>query len=118
MARTGSCSAGHCEVRGRQRLVEQAAETSGPFRRRDSIQPGVDELLAVRVDEDVGPPERVLDELEPLGSDVRRGSSDRAEVLEDAARGPAVGLWEDRGVAPNGREPRPWAGEGKRPLGR
>ena len=69
--------------------MEQAAETTGPFGRRHSVQPGVDELLAVRVGEDVGPPERVLDELEPLGGNVRRGSANSAEVVEDVVKAEA-----------------------------
>ncbi len=67
-----------------------------------SVQPATEERLALGVDEDVRPPERVLDELEPLGRDRRRVAPDRHEVVEDLVVRPAVGVAQERGVAPDG----------------
>ena len=53
-------------ARRRELLVEQASETGGPIRLGDRVEPAREERLALGVDEDVRPPQRVLDELEAL----------------------------------------------------
>ena len=63
-AATGSSSAGNCDRRRRQLLVEQAPEPGGTLGFRHGLEPAPEERLALGVDEDVGPPQRMLDELE------------------------------------------------------
>ena len=63
--------------------MEQPPEPSRPLGLRGGVHPPLEEGLALGVDKDVGPPQRVLDELEPLGSICRRVAADVAEILQD-----------------------------------
>jgi len=79
--------------------VEEAAEPGDPFRFGDRLHPPAKERLALGIDEDVGPPQRVLDELEPLGGEVRRVAADLLEIREDLVVRAPVGMTEEGGVA-------------------
>ena len=72
--------------RRRELLVEEAPETGRPVRLGDHLQPLPEELLALVVDEDVRPPERMLDELEALLGEMRRLAPDLHEVRRRSRR--------------------------------
>ena len=64
------------------------------------VEPPTQQRLALGVDEDVRPPERVLDELEPLGGDPRREAPDALEPGEDRVVAGAVGMAHEGRVHP------------------
>ena len=57
--------------------------------------------LAFGIDEDVGPPQRVLDELEPLGGELGRVPAQLLQVAQDLVVRPAVGVAQEGGIAPD-----------------
>ena len=62
--------------------MEETGKPPGAIRFRDRIDPAAQERLALAVHEDVGPPQGMLEELEPLLGDVRRDSGPPHEVVE------------------------------------
>ncbi len=99
MATTGSCSAGDCDRRRGQLLVEQTPEALDRGRSRGGSKPAVQERLALGIDEHIRPPQRVFDEPEPLRCKRRRSPADVDQVGQDLVVGCAVGMAQDRGVA-------------------
>ena len=67
------------------------------------LEPAPEERLALVVDEDVRPPQRMLDELEPLRGDGRGEPPDPLEAGEDLVVRRAVGVAHQRGVDPDSR---------------
>ena len=63
--------------------MEQPPEASRPIGVRDGVQPSTKQRLAFGIDKDVRPPQRVLDELEPLGGALRGHRPDLLKVGED-----------------------------------
>ncbi len=74
-ATTGSSSAGRSDRRRGELLAQEPPEPGRAFRLRDRVEPALEQRLALGVDEDVRPPERMLDELEALlgARPARRG---------------------------------------------
>ena len=63
-----------------------------------TLEPALEERLALRVDEDVRPPQRMLDELERLRGAVRGHEPDVAQVGEHVVVGHALGVAQERRV--------------------
>ncbi len=101
---------------GVKRLMKQSAEPLRTFWLWDLAQPSVDERLALGVHEDVGPPERVFDELEALGGKLRRHPADLAQVLEHLVVRPTVRVPKHRGIAADGRQFMASVSERKGPI--
>src|SRR4029079_3454284 len=103
-ARTGWCSAWNWDGGRRELLVEQPPEPGHALGFGGRFEPATEERLPLGIDEHVRAPQGGLDELEPLGGDVRGVPTDVSQVDQDFLVGPAVDVPQDRRVAANGRQ--------------
>ena len=94
-----SCSAGRSDRRWGQMFTQQTPEPGRSLRLWHLVHPALEQSLALGVDEDIRPPQRVLDELELFLRASCGHAADVAEVRGDLVVRPALGVAEERGVA-------------------
>ena len=65
----------------------------------DRLRPSSKQCLAFGIDEHVGPPQRVLDELQPLGGELGRVPAQLLQVAHDFVVRSPVGVAQEGGIA-------------------